>query len=169
MDFNSKYENRRNINLHRHQKLYQSRSSGEMLKDSTMVVRAIGEEIRRARGDEGEGKAVGLTLTIPAFFVLGKAYIDVSNCATKIREYASTNEKPMLLGMTATNDHLVTDLYQQRKTSSKEDGNHEDDASALVVAAERPYNCVKVPNSFWSGEPQNSGQNSWLQPDLTEA
>ncbi|GAB2300274.1 hypothetical protein Dimus_034309 [Dionaea muscipula] len=37
------------------------------------------------------------TSTIPAFFVFGKSPINVSNCATKICEFAFTNGKPILV------------------------------------------------------------------------
>ncbi|GAB2260791.1 hypothetical protein Droror1_Dr00011646 [Drosera rotundifolia] len=151
MDFNSKYEIEETSTfiITRNFTRVALQFPDEMLKDSTRVVRAIREEIRRARGGELEGeRRVGLfvmadttygsccvdevgaahvnadcvvhygqtcfsqTSTIPAFFVLGKAYIDVSNCATKIREYASTNQKPILVLFGLDYSYAITSIKE---------------------------------------------------------
>jgi hypothetical protein len=39
----------------------------------------------------------GRTSTLPAFFVFGKAMIDVSSCAASLSNYASNNSKPFLV------------------------------------------------------------------------
>ena len=39
----------------------------------------------------------GRTSTLPAFFVFGKAMIDVSSCASSISNYALNNSKPFLV------------------------------------------------------------------------
>ncbi|KAJ6699187.1 2-(3-AMINO-3-CARBOXYPROPYL)HISTIDINE SYNTHASE SUBUNIT 2 [Salix purpurea] len=53
------------------------------------------------------------TSTLPAFFVFGKAMIDVSSCASSISNYASNNSKPFLVLFGLEYAHAIPNIREE--------------------------------------------------------